>query len=345
MHIFFDPVLIAVPRADNNPSEYALLQSEYASRLLVWKDEFRRKKHRFFMSTECIDALYQDDCFPEVPILKRCLSMAGILGPFSPQDIATVAMQLATNVPHLEDFFPDVNLQRIDVDDATFFIHPDLLKRLTPTVATAFKRSLARVTWLRTTNGLVSDDTLDPADLLLATHTDGNETITYVRADVLADDLVTVENELPLVTHPDDLARFTGLAELWNKPMEAIRWLSITLGNSSLIPYYVAPDFVESIIRYDYQNKPGWLDAIYNKCFQLLAGHQFEGSKQHRFGHPPKTYGSWVAWRLHITGRPSSIRLHYWRDENRIILMNVFSSGEHDEDEGMIAPPPPQGFL
>ncbi len=225
MHLFFDPVVLAVPRHDDTgPAAYAEALDTFTRYLIGWKDEFRHKTHCFFTSAECIDALYEDKSFPEKPAVRHCLSLAELTGQYSPEEVTRIALQLATNVPYLEDYFPGIDLLQVEVDENAFFIHPDLMKRLSPVVATALKRSLARIAWLRAGHYPVPANAPNPAELLLATHPIDEAKTSTVRADVLADDFITVESELPLITDPHYLAGYLSLAELWRQPEQAVAW-------------------------------------------------------------------------------------------------------------------------
>lgn len=343
MHLFIDPVLLAAP-VPNGDATYAKTQHDYVTCLLDWADEVHRgQRHSYFMAQGCIQALFEDDRYPDRSNLRRCLYGAGSLDPtLSPEMVFTVIDKLVSNTPYLEDYFPGRNLNDVIIAEERFTVRPDLLARLPPRTAEAMRQSLSWIAWLHHTPDERPDaapNDPDPADLLLVTHPIG-QAWTNIHAEVMdANAFNAIDDKLPLVTHPNDLLRYADMEELWHMPRAAIVKAADARSNPRLAPYGIGRDFVDSIRQYNFQNHSGWLSAIYKNIVLLLSGHTFPGGEHHTFGHPPHQRDQWIAWRLHITGPPSSIRLHYWRDGNRVLLMKVFSSGRHDDDWSMIGSP------
>jgi hypothetical protein len=330
MHLFFDPVLLSVPAS---PGASAQVHLEYAERLVAWDEVTRGQQHSFCVSAGLADALYQDECYPNTHTLRRRWKDAGVR--LSPDTAAKVALRLLTSRPPLETFFAH-DLARVQVDKIT--LAPDLSARLPKRVAATFRDSLARVAWLRRVSTQATPNDPNPANLLLVTHPIGDATTSTIQADVLADDVAAVEvveDELPLVTDPQELDRYFDLNTAWTDPATAIRLLArqiLTAPSHApvwqrIARFRVGDDFSASIQRCEIHRKAGYLRKVFRLCVLLMADDSstHDEKQHHRLGKGsvPISHGVWQAWRLWINDAAPGYRLHYWRNDNEFIFMHV----------------------
>jgi hypothetical protein len=345
MYLFIDPVLLAVPGIRHDAQSNVQAQTDFATYLLNWNEEAQLKRYDFCVGEECIYALFQDKNYPDAQTLRQRWGQIGLLDFFSPEAASALAQRFLSNTPHLEHLFPGLDLKTIDVDDADFLVNPDLLARLTENVRAALLRALGRIAWVRANpptpaSGAVNPD---PADLLLATHPIGVEPAAAIRADVLANDYLTVEADLPLVSDPRQLEDYIALQKQWRDPAAAIYRLGRmmiaednALGQKRLSLFTVGPDLADSILRHEFNKKPGYLNKLFRLCVLLLteSGLMHDEKQHHRLGKKgnPVTSGRWDGWRLWINDDNPGYRLHYWRNDDEFIFMHVCKHDDYSID-------------
>jgi hypothetical protein len=153
-----------------------------------------------------------------------------------------------------------------------------------------------------------------------------------------------IKTSVYLFFSPDDLLAFVDLKDCWKDTDLALQLVQQGLikqnslpAEGSLSEYHVAHSFNESISTNHYDRRSDQLAQIFRKCVLLLSGKlPPDGQSHHTLDkHKQRTFYDWRAWRLHITGSPIAIRLHYWRRGNEIILMQV---GPH-QNMNIDAPP------
>lgn len=337
MDLLVDPVLYAVPTA-NGDSEAHILFIESLSR---WNEEIKAKRHNFFVWFDCIDALYEADCFPD-PQKLRSLWLQIDEEVISP-DLAFIACLSLLDPPYLDEWLEDPSLNDLLVDENFFDMRPDLLNRLPTIVAEAFLATLGKIAYIKEKK----QDTR-VSNLQLVTHPVAGNPVAAISAHVASEDqsdVVFVETKLPLIMHPDELEN---LDDIWQDTITAIQWVAREMkrqGDLSetveLAPFLVHDTFVSTIQKYHFDKNQGYLKQIFRKCVLLLAGLiPPDPNKHHTLNkNQQKTHGEWGAWRLHITGSPIAIRLHYWRHENRYILMHIVPHENFDIDS-----PPADAF-
>lgn len=347
MHLLVDPVLLAVPTFGSNSPGFTADPDTFIEALIAWQVEVKRRHHQFILSNACVSALSVDHHYPDTPTVRRYLAVVDPQGTYSPQDIYQVIDGLARSLPYLEDYFPGIE-QGMALEDKTFSLHPDLLQRLlpaTPQTAAAFRQALAGVAWLRTARpprGVGLPDAPDPADLLLMTHAI-DATQTCIHADILAEDvaggqMVSIDDELPLVDHPDRLMEYVKLAELWNKPTEALRYMAQQRGIETLATHEFGPQFVDTLQTFGFnrQARLGYLEKVYRLCAELVQPGSLPLTQQHhRLGHPGaegQRHGSWRAFRLWVNDAAPGYRLHYWKRGNHFVFMQVNTHDDMDID-------------
>jgi hypothetical protein len=339
MHLLVDPVLYAVPNAEDDNETF----ERYIEHLSLWSDELRSKRHNFYVWQECIDALNAAGCFPYPPILKKL--WARMDEQIISSDIAFAACRSLFEPPNLEDWIEDPNLYDMLVDEERFKVMPELLDRLPPEVADAFQQALGKVAYVKK-----SHQELPLADLHLVTHPVVGEKRAEITAYVVANShSAEVEEELLLITKPEDLDALLKLADQWQDAKQAIEWLARQMihdgelpPDTQLAPFVVGPNFVASIAKHHFDKNPGWLKQIYRRCVLLLTGWATSDPKKHHTldKHKQRMHGSWGAWRIHVTGSPMAIRLHYWRSGNKYILMHNVPHEDYDMDD-----PPANAFI
>lgn len=350
MYLLVDPVLLVVPTFDSNPPAWAADPDVFVNALVAWKGEVKSRRHQFILSDACMSALSVDHHYPDVTTVRSYLATVDPQGTYSAQDIYQVIDGLARSLPYLEDFFPGIH-HAFALEDTTFSLHPDLLQRLqtaTPATAAAFRQALAGVAWLRATRppAAGSADAPNPTDLLLVTHAiDARQT--SLHADILADDdaagvrQVSLDDELPLVDHPDRLSDYVQLQALWNRPEEAVRHSARQRKIESLAEFSFGPEFVASLEGFGFhrQGRLGYLEKVYRLCAELLQPGSLPPDKQHHpLGHAGTegvSHGEWQAFRLWINDATPGYRLHYWKKGRQCCFMAVVTHGNLT-----IAPPP-----
>lgn len=345
MHLLFDPVVLAVPGGVAVTAETYLA---YAAQLLDWDEIARGVQHPYCVPGELKDALVADDCYPDAATLYRRWGPAGVR--MSPDTVATVARSILDRTPTLERFFA-ADLGGVQVEEKQVSIQPDLLARLPEQTAAAFCRALARVAWLRQS---VAAPTAghNPADLWLATQpVAGPVKVAAIHAEVLADDggdnLLAVDSDLPLATHPRDLDRYFKIELAWREPAAAIRAMARVLLNEPfsdrvvrrLERLRIGKAFCASIEGCQIHTQRGYLESVFRKCVMVLADdpsiHDEEQHHRLRKGSKPISDGRWQAWRLWVNRGNPGYRLHYWRDNDEFCFMNVRFHGDLSID----APP------
>lgn len=327
MHLLVDPVLYAVPTIDDDKEAHI----DYIDHLSQWSDEFREKKHHFYVWPECIDALNDAGCFPYPDVLKQL--WARVDEHIISYDYAFAACCRLLEPPNLPDWIKDPNLYEMLVEDAAFQIRPDLLERLPSEVAEAFQQTLGKVAYIKE---IYEESPI--SDLHLVTHPVLGEPVAIITAEVMTHDETTqVNSDLPLITSPDDLDALQDIAQQWQDVPTAIAWTKREMirkgelpSSAQLAPFAVDPEFATSIERHQFDKNIGRLNKIYRQCVLLLTGNILYNTEEHHFLGKPnqRRSGEWRARRLHITKSPSAIRLHYWHDGQRFILMEVL--GHHD---------------
>jgi len=327
MDLLVDPVLYAVPDVTKEPEAHI----QFVAALSLWTEELCAKRHNFYVWQDCMIALNEEDCFPYPPNLRRVWAMADeeVISP----DMVWAACRQLFEVPYLDDWIEDPRLHDVLIDEKEFQVNPDLLNRLPPAVANSFQKALGWIAYLRATKVDSS-----ASDLMLVTHPVHVEPKSKAPDAQISAYVVTnghdarVQAEMPLITEPADLDSRQSLADLWKEPQKAIQWLArdmvregaLTKG-TELAPFHVHDTFIESIQRYGFDKPYGRLYQIFRKCVLLLSGNIPPDPDSHHTldKHKQQVVGKWGAWRLHVTGSPIAIRLHYWRHGNEYILMHV----------------------
>ena len=343
MHLLFDPVVLAVPGGVGQTLQQ---QQEFAERLLDWKEVIHGAQHAYFVPAELRDALALDDCLPDKATFIQRWGVGG--GRPSPDLVATVARSILDRTPTLETFFA-ADLAGVQVEEKQVSTQPDLLARLPEKTAAAFCRALARVAWLREAAAPAAGP--NPADLWLATHPlAGPAKVAAIHAEVLADagsDLLAVECDLPLATHPRDLDKYFDIELAWREPAAAIRAMARVLLNEPfgdmvarrLERLRIGQNFCASIEDGHIHTQPGRLESVFRKCVMALAEHPsiLDKEQHHRLkaGSKPISDGRWQAWRLWVNKGNPGYRLHYWRDDDEFIFMHV----RFHDDYSIDAPP------
>jgi hypothetical protein len=204
-------------------------------------------------------------------------------------------------------------------------------------VLEAFRKTLGLLAFARSTNG---DST--ESNIQLITYPIENGPHAELAAATV--DKKEVKTSVYLFFSPDDLLAFVDIKDCWKDTDLALKLVQQGLikqnslpAEGCLIEYHVAPSFNESISTNHYDRRSDQLAQIFRKCVLLLSGESPpDGHSHHPLDkHKQRRFNDWKAWRLHITGSPIAIRLHYWRRGNEIILMQV---GPH-ENMDINAPP------
>lgn len=339
MNLLVDPILYAVPAVNGNHEVHI----QFIDSLIHWSEEIVAKRHNFYVWHECMYALRQAGCYPDHQNIKQLLKQTNeeII---SPDFVFSLCKRLLER-PYLDEWLQNPSLDDLLVSEADFKVNPDLLNRLPTVVAEAFQQTLGKIAYIKETQ-----DEPSMSDLLLVTHPITGESVAEISALVDTDDEidVVVGTDVPLITNSHELDAMQNLAEIWQDAENAIYWFAREMKRQGylsdaleLAPFIINHTFVSTIQKYHFDNNLGRLNQIFRKCVLLLAGLiPPDPSKHHTLNkHQQKTYGEWGAWRLHITGSPMAIRLHYWRHENRYILMHVIPHENFDIDS-----PPTDAF-
>ena len=332
MDLLVDPVLYAIPDLNQNSEAHI----QFVDSLATWTEEFFAKRHNFYVWQDCMDALNEADCFPYPHNLRKLWALADeqIISP----DMVWAACCRLFEIPYLEQWIEDPNMHDILIDDTEFDVRPDLLDRLPPSVALTFQKALGRIAYVKATR----DDT--PAtDMMLVTHPVDAETVAEIATYVVADGHDDrIEAELPLAITPEDLESVNDIASQWQNAEQTIQGLAKDmmrkgdlLADAKLATFSIGPDFVSSIARHHFDRRPGWLQQIYRRCVLLLTGNATTNPDKHHtlHKHDQIKRGPWGAWRIHVTGSPMAIRLHYWRQGNHYLLMHIVPHENYHIDD------------
>lgn len=327
MELLVDPILYTVPDVIQEPEAHV----QFVASLSSWTEEFCTNQHNFYVWSECMDALNAAGCFPYPKNLRKVWALAEekVISP----DLVWTFCKKLFEVPNLEDLIIDPLMRDMLIDEKDFQIRPELLDRLPPSVANTFQRALGWIAYV-----MATQNNSPAADLMLVTHPlpleqKGSLPMAEIVAYVVTDGHdARIEAELPLIMEPADLAARQTLAELWQEPEKAIKWMAqdmvregVLPKTTKLAPFHVHDTFVESIRRYGFATPSSRLHQIFRKSVLLLSGNISPDPDAHHTldKHQQQVVGKWGAWRLHVTGSPIAIRLHYWRRGNEYILMHV----------------------
>ena len=338
MDFLVDPILYAVPSPNGTNDAH----TQFVNALSRWSEVNRSKQHNFYVWQDCIDALYEADCFPDPQKIRQLWQYVGeeVISP----DLAYMAWMRFLEPPYLDDILKDPSLAQMLIDESSFLLNPDLIERLPPIVAEAFKDTLAKLAYIKET-----DQESPVSNLQLLTHPIAGEPLAEISAHVMTnEESVDVQSSFPLITDPDELDAFQNLTDLWPDVDASLHWLMrdmIRQGqlapNTTLAPYFISPTFIDSIHHLHAQNSESRLYQIMRKSVLLLTGNlPPDPTSHHTFDkHKQRFYEQWGAWRLHVTGSPLALRLHYWRHQNLYILMHIVPF-----DNMHIAKPPADAF-
>lgn len=325
MNLLVDPVIFAMP----SQSAPQAVREQFFRHLQNWSVVQRTGTHNLFVAQSCMYALYEAHCFPDLRALRNLWLMTPE-ETIDPQTLFTACKRLFMNLPYLEDRVP--RLRSVCVDEAHVEVMPDLVQRLCKPLARAFREALGLVGYAKMSN---QEEVAE--DMLLITHPMNGSSTAEIRAPVEhGEHCFIAEADLPLITSPEDLDSFLGLSEIWPETDRAIKFIHRTMvdkhyldAGSQLREFRVAQGFSASIRDCQCEKLPGRLRQVFLKCAQLLSDSlPYDAHTHHGLGRPKQhKKGDWRAWRLHITGRPSSLRLHYWRSGNEYLLMQV---GPHE---------------
>lgn len=343
MNLLVDPVIYAIPSVNGNTDAHI----QFIDSLSHWSEEIRAKRHNFFVWYDCMNALSQANCFPNLGNLRQLWQQ--LHEEEVSVDLAFQACLRLLDPPYLDEWLEDPSLDDLLVDEASFSVRPDLLQRLPPIVAAAFQQTLGKIAYIKEMK-----DESPVSDLHLVTHPVTGEPIATIAAQVVAyEGSIEVNSDLPLVTNPDELDALQDLADQWQDAVAAIAWLAREMKRNGelppkaqLAPFAIGPEFIDSIARYHFDKNLGWLNKIYRQCVFLLTGNIPYNTKEHHHlgGEKQERHDSWGACRLQITKSPSAIRLHYWHDGRRSILMDVSCSSKHKDEDYKISKPPHDAF-
>jgi len=335
MDLLVDPILLTLP--DLTSGTEACLH--FIEQLSVWSQEVRAKRHEFFLSETCVEALYRSGRLPEMHTLRSLWKRAGVYE----VDCKTAFLACRRVLENLPYFEARVQIHDQPVHLDRVKVTPDLLGRLQEPITAAFRKTLGYVVYAK-------EESQHPIaiDLILATHPIKNDTGAQIEAVVGTNSgKRTLTTDLPLVETPEDLVELEDLGEIWEDTKQALQWALNNLirkryfeRDVRLAPYDVAPEFNQSIRHNHFDSRPDLLAQIFLKVALLLGGYypHTDGKKHHRLGEKRKgkpiraqngsSGKSWEAWRLWITQGKLGMRLHYWWRDGQYVLSKV---GPHED--------------
>lgn len=343
MHFLVDPVVFAIPTKDSKKEIF----KEYARCLSLWEREFRGRPDRYLVSRDYMYALSQTGNYPVIANLRQVAQLLLEAGT-DPKTIFGVCHGPLGGGLRFEEFFSDINLDDVLVENNDFLVDPNLLNRLPTSVADTFRAALGRLAYAKAYTKDVTAQSMG-----LVTHPIENNHHAAIEATLMFASRVETEvdtekvsTNVPLFTSPEQVIACEKLADIWQDTRRAIEWQQYhltlqdpTLAQTDFPPYLVADTFNESVLENHLYNNGGDLNQIFRKIVLLLAGKIPFNTRENHTLHLNNQIveRNWGAWRMHITGNPISLRLHYWRCQvsNRIILMQVAPYENFD-----IAPPP-----
>ncbi len=326
MELLVDPVVLALPPLSVD-KEHCV---RFAQQLELWNDTIRRSQHEFFVSWACANVLYGNGQYTDVHSLRRRLMAADVFE-FDANTLFTACQHILMNMPYFEDRVPSCKDVAVDGNDVS--INPDLAQRLEPEVATALRETLG---YLAHAREMVKHPYA--TDMLMLTHPIPSEGTGVIEAIIFTDEgQAEVNAKVPLVEQPDDLVRMAGLPAIWQDTNQAINWAIQELVRKRALTepvqvasYSVGVEFNTSIQTYRFDTQPGRLVAIYTEIAKFLTGitttqgsvedHDLRNVTCNRVD---ANGCEWEPRRMHLTGRPSSIRLHYWKYRGQYILSRV----------------------
>ena len=336
MNLLVDPLVYVLPFSDA-PHDVRL---RYAAYLQLWHDEWASRKHEFFISKRCVQALYENGRYPFPEELRRLWVYVGETR-LSYDAIAKILAKVLANTPYLEDRISE--LQDIEVYAEELIVRPDLVCRNITEIQPAFRDSLGRVAYARMCVNIKMAQ-----DLMLLTYpTTSDIAEVEVNVETMLE-TIDVDADVPLATDPSALKRTVDLSQIWENTTLAIEWkLKDMIRDGSLEPgiclktYYTDKGFNQSIKNQGLDSRIPVLSQIFRKCVMLLCGkYPPDGSTHHTLDkHRQRIVRGWGAWRMHVTGSPMAYRLHYWRKGDTFILMQVAPYSNLD-----IADPPEDAF-
>lgn len=328
MDMLVDPVVFALPAIEETDE----VRMQYIHHLVCWNDELRTSNHNFFVSEACILALYDSERYPSMDALQNLWSFVGEEA-IDYRDVFRACKRLFMNTPYLEDRVSE--LREVIVDRAGVQVRPDLILRLQNPIASAFRETLGHIAYARVT---VTDSVA--SGMLLVTHPVNGNSLARINAPIESKVGSQIfEADVVLVSEPDDLLALISLSEIWQDTKQAIQWARQKMireknlaHDSQMYSFKTAPSFNKSIQKYHYERRPNQLIQIFRKCVLLLSDNlPYDKQTHHGLGQPnPHRVNGWLAWRLHITGSPVALRLHYWRRENDFIFMQVAPHENYD---------------
>lgn len=329
MNLLIDPIILTLP--ENTYGKEQCLQ--FVTSLSDWSSiVISQMDRRFVVTKSCAVALLNDlDRYPTPDNVRRLWEVADIYE----VDWRTAyrACKRILEAPYFED---EVSVP-MEISYEDIQVRPDLIERLSASIAFAFREALAKVAYAKE----ISQDPF-ALSLGLITHPIENGDDAEINGVVNESDLAT---ELPLLETPADLRRIVGLYELWKDTDEAIAWAVDYLkrkrclpDSAEMAPYSVGADFNASIVDNHYNTRYDRLAQIFVKTAQLLTG-QIPHKKAKR-NHPLRKDGKpmirwdessgerWEAWRFWITTGSHAMRLHYWWQNGNYFLSKV---GPHED--------------
>jgi hypothetical protein len=335
MDLLVDPVVFALPL--ESEAEDAHLR--YVQQLSAWSGELCTMRHNFFASEVCMLALYEAKMYPSGNGFRRLWERSGETD-IGYVDALNACRRLMENIPYLEDRIS--GLRNLEIQESN--VNPDLLQRLLDPVACAFRDTLGLVAYAR---DVIKDTTAE--SIMLVTHPIEGGSDAHILASVSpGGKIFEVSTSIPMLCSPDDLLDLTDLEECWQETRQALQLVYRRLvkqrtlkAGAEWATYHVAQSFNESILQYHYNHRSDQIAQIFRKCVLLLTDNLPPNRTSHHWldKKNQRIVNGWGAWRLHITGGPIAIRLHYWRRHNKYILMQVGPHENFDIDD------PPEDFL
>lgn len=322
MNLLVDPILLLPPNKHSNEETV----TNYFEQLMQWSDLIRSNEHDFFISESYIQPMIDMGCFPAFALFKDlCDSLD--LHHIDAKTAYRACSRLIENTPYFEERANLKNIVQVYEDSVS--TNPDVISRLPPSICNAFRETLGYVVYAYEQLKAPITETL-----FLVTSSIDNHTYIDINAklETQTGELIS-ESELPFISSPQNLMNTIGIINFWRDHDKAIKWAIEELikcrrlkNDYTVYPHLFSRDFDQSIEDYGL-DKIDHLYYIFQNVASLITGNI--APREDRRNHALKDVSSrcvdnlgqiWNPWRIHVTKGKPTIRLHYWRRDNRFII-------------------------
>jgi len=334
MDFLLDPFIITIPSSNGNRAE------NFIDGLYDWTSEIRRKNHKFWLSFPIVNALIQENQYPDLNNIPRYMEK----GVFVDAITLFQALRKIMEFPsYLDETIPQIDHFYFELEDSVV-LPSEVEERLSPTVADALKETLIELAIAKD----VFDDKLANKILFGTSDIPEDEERILLETCVINidnDDTKDLTSEWDIVTSIEQLDEIEGFMSFWEDTQRAISWMyrQVIIGESNPEPcpkVIAGEGFHDSIRSHGYHNKPTMLRKIFRITVLGLIGKIPRTTGKKESTHHALTDGKAgpqyiresdqaTAWRLYIQEKYPGWRVHYWQKKDKSVELIKFSS--HDD--------------